>query len=90
MALQKWGAPVYVRHEIVHNKFVVDSLRDKGAIFVKELDQCPDDRPVIFSAHGVPKSVPSAAQARNMVFVYLSYTLSRFVVYVILFVDYSF
>ena len=69
MALQKWGAPVYVRHEIVHNKFVVDSLRDQGAIFVKELDQCPDDRPVIFSAHGVPKSVPDAAQARNMVFV---------------------
>ena len=69
MALQKWGAPVYVRHEIVHNKFVVDSLRDLGAIFVKELDQCPDDRPVIFSAHGVPKSVPEAAQARNMVFV---------------------
>ena len=69
MALQKWGAPVYVRHEIVHNKFVVDSLRDRGAIFVKELDQCPDDRPVIFSAHGVPKSVPNAAQARNMVFV---------------------
>ena len=69
MALQKWGAPVYVRHEIVHNKFVVDSLRDQGAIFVKELDQCPNDRPVIFSAHGVPKSVPNAAQARNMVFV---------------------
>ena len=69
MALQKWGAPVYVRHEIVHNKFVVDSLRDQGAIFVKELDQCPDDRPVIFSAHGVPKSVPKAAQARNMIFV---------------------
>jgi 4-hydroxy-3-methylbut-2-enyl diphosphate reductase len=69
MALQKWGAPVYVRHEIVHNKFVVDSLRNQGAIFVKELDQCPDDRPVIFSAHGVPKSVPNAAQARNMVFV---------------------
>jgi 4-hydroxy-3-methylbut-2-enyl diphosphate reductase len=69
MALQKWGAPVYVRHEIVHNKFVVDSLRDQGAIFVKELDQCPDDRPVIFSAHGVPKSVPNAAQARKMVFV---------------------
>lgn len=69
MSLQKWGAPVYVRHEIVHNKFVVDSLRDQGAIFVKELDQCPDDRPVIFSAHGVPKSVPNAAQARNMVFV---------------------
>ena len=69
LALQKWGAPVYVRHEIVHNKFVVDSLRDKGAVFVQELDQCPDDRPVIFSAHGVPKSVPNAAQARNMIFV---------------------
>ncbi|MFI0395331.1 4-hydroxy-3-methylbut-2-enyl diphosphate reductase [Paracoccus jiaweipingae] len=69
MALQKWGAPVYVRHEIVHNKFVVDSLRDKGAVFVEELDECPDDRPVIFSAHGVPKSVPAAAQARQMVFV---------------------
>ena len=65
MALQKWGAPVYVRHEIVHNKFVVDSLRAQGAIFVHELDECPNDRPVIFSAHGVPKSVPSAAQARN-------------------------
>ena len=69
LALQKWGAPVYVRHEIVHNKFVVDSLRDKGAVFVQELDQCPDDRPVIFSAHGVPKSVPNIAQARNMIFV---------------------
>ncbi len=69
MALEKWGAPVYVRHEIVHNKFVVDSLRDKGAVFVKELDECPDDRPVIFSAHGVPKSVPAAAQAREMLFV---------------------
>jgi 4-hydroxy-3-methylbut-2-enyl diphosphate reductase len=69
LALQKWGAPVYVRHEIVHNKFVVDSLRDKGAIFVQELDQCPDDRPVVFSAHGVPKSVPNAAHARNMIFV---------------------
>ena len=69
LALQKWGAPVYVRHEIVHNKFVVDSLRDKGAVFVKELDQCPDDRPVIFSAHGVPKSVPNTALARNMIFV---------------------
>ncbi len=69
MALEKWGAPVYVRHEIVHNKFVVDGLRDKGAIFVEELSDCPDDRPVIFSAHGVPKSVPQAAQARNMVFV---------------------
>ena len=69
MALQKWGAPVFVRHEIVHNKFVVDGLRAHGAIFVKELDECPDDRPVIFSAHGVPKSVPSAAQARNMIYV---------------------
>ena len=69
MALQKWGAPVFVRHEIVHNKFVVDSLKALGAIFVEELDEVPDDRPVIFSAHGVPKSVPAAAQARNMVFV---------------------
>ena len=69
MALDKWGAPVYVRHEIVHNKFVVDGLRDKGAIFVEELDECPNDRPVIFSAHGVPKVVPSAAEARNLVFV---------------------
>ena len=69
MAIEKWGAPVYVRHEIVHNKFVVDGLRNKGAIFVEELDECPNDRPVIFSAHGVPKSVPNAAQARQMVFV---------------------
>ena len=69
MALAKWGAPVFVRHEIVHNKFVVDSLRDQGAVFVEELDDCPDDRPVIFSAHGVPKSVPAAALARQMVFV---------------------
>ena len=69
LALEKWGAPVYVRHEIVHNKFVVDGLRDKGAIFVEELSECPDDRPVIFSAHGVPKSVPAEAQAKNMVYV---------------------
>ena len=69
MALEKWGAPVYVRHEIVHNKFVVDGLRDKGAVFVEELVDCPDDRPVIFSAHGVPKSVPAAAQAREMIYV---------------------
>jgi 4-hydroxy-3-methylbut-2-enyl diphosphate reductase len=69
MALEKWGAPVYVRHEIVHNKFVVDGLRDKGAVFVEELDDCPNDRPVIFSAHGVPKSVPATATARDMVFV---------------------
>ncbi|MEQ8343303.1 MAG: 4-hydroxy-3-methylbut-2-enyl diphosphate reductase [Marinovum algicola] len=69
MALEKWGAPVYVRHEIVHNKFVVDDLKAKGAVFVEELEECPDDRPVIFSAHGVPKSVPQAAEAREMVFV---------------------
>jgi len=69
LALEKWGAPVYVRHEIVHNKFVVDGLRDKGAVFVEELEECPQDRPVIFSAHGVPKSVPAAAQARQMVYV---------------------
>jgi len=69
MALEKWGAPVYVRHEIVHNKFVVDGLRDKGAVFVEELDDCPDDRPVIFSAHGVPKSVPAEAGRRQMIYV---------------------
>jgi len=68
-ALEKYGAPVYVRHEIVHNRFVVDGLRAKGAIFVEELDDIPEaerDRPVIFSAHGVPRSVPEAARARNM------------------------
>ncbi len=69
MALQKWGAPVYVRHEIVHNKFVVDGLRAKGAVFVEELDDCPDDRPVIFSAHGVAKSVPAEAARREMIYV---------------------
>lgn len=69
MALEKWGAPVYVRHEIVHNKYVVDDLRDKGAVFVEELSECPTDRPVVFSAHGVPKSVPEEAQARNMIYV---------------------
>ncbi len=69
MAIEKWGAPVYVRHEIVHNKFVVDGLRDLGAIFVEELEECPDDRPVIFSAHGVPKAVPAAAAKREMVYV---------------------
>ena len=69
MAIEKWGAPVYVRHEIVHNKFVVDGLRAKGAVFVEELDDCPADRPVIFSAHGVPKSVPAEAARREMVFV---------------------
>jgi 4-hydroxy-3-methylbut-2-enyl diphosphate reductase len=67
LAIRKWGAPVYVRHEIVHNRYVVDELRAKGAVFVEELDDCPDDRPVIFSAHGVPKAVPAAAAARNMI-----------------------
>ncbi|MBU2359788.1 MAG: 4-hydroxy-3-methylbut-2-enyl diphosphate reductase [Alphaproteobacteria bacterium] len=69
MALEKWGAPVFVRHEIVHNKFVVDGLRDKGAVFVESLDDCPDDRPVIFSAHGVPKAVPAKAASREMIYV---------------------
>jgi len=69
MALEKWGAPVFVRHEIVHNKYVVDELRSNGAIFVETLEECPSDRPVIFSAHGVPKSVPDAANARKMLFV---------------------
>ncbi len=67
LALEKWGAPVYVRHEIVHNKYVVDDLRAKGAIFVEELDDAPTDRPVIFSAHGVPKSVPAEAARRQMI-----------------------
>lgn len=68
-ALEKWGAPVYVRHEIVHNVHVVDRLKKLGAVFVEELDECPIDRPVIFSAHGVPKSVPLEATRRNMIFV---------------------
>ena len=68
-AIETWGAPVYVRHEIVHNKHVVDELKCKGAVFVEELDECPDDRPVVFSAHGVPKSVPREAEARQMLFV---------------------
>lgn len=69
MALRKWGAPVYVRHEIVHNKYVVDELRAQGAVFVEELSDCPPDRPVVFSAHGVPKSVPAEAEARQMLYV---------------------
>jgi 4-hydroxy-3-methylbut-2-enyl diphosphate reductase len=69
LALERFGAPVYVRHEIVHNRFVVDRLKDLGALFVDELDEVPDDRPVVFSAHGVPKSVPSAAQTRNLTYV---------------------
>ena len=67
LALKKYGAPVYVRHEIVHNRFVVEGLRSKGAVFVEELDEIPEtDQPVIFSAHGVAKAVPAAAKARNM------------------------
>ena len=66
--LEKYGRPVYVRHEIVHNKHVVERLKNLGAVFVVELDECPDDRPVVFSAHGVPKSVPKAAQARNLTY----------------------
>lgn len=69
LALERYGAPVYVRHEIVHNRFVVDRLSRLGAIFVDELDQVPDGRPVVFSAHGVPKSVPAAAQARDLSYV---------------------
>src|SRR4030095_11190691 len=68
-AFEKCGAPVYVRHEIVHNRFVVEGLEAKGAVFVDELDQVPDDRPVVFSAHGVPKSVPEAAQDRVLPYV---------------------
>ncbi|MEW6596072.1 MAG: 4-hydroxy-3-methylbut-2-enyl diphosphate reductase [Pseudomonadota bacterium] len=67
-ALAKYGAPVFVRHEIVHNRHVVERLKAMGAVFVAELDECPADRPVIFSAHGVPKSVPAAAQARDLFF----------------------
>ena len=69
IALEKWGAPVYVRHEIVHNKFVVDDLRDKGAVFVESLDDAPNDRPVVFSAHGVSKAVPAEAERREMIYV---------------------
>lgn len=67
-ALEKYGSPVYVRHEIVHNRFVVESLEARGAIFVDELDAVPDDRPVVFSAHGVPKSVPAEAGRRELLF----------------------
>ena len=69
LALKKYGAPVYVRHEIVHNRFVVESLENKGAVFVEELDEIPSDAPVVFSAHGVPKSVPQEAQRRQMIYV---------------------
>jgi 4-hydroxy-3-methylbut-2-enyl diphosphate reductase len=66
LALQRYGAPVYVRHEIVHNRYVVEALKAKGAIFVEELDEVPDGVPVVFSAHGVPKSVPAAASERGL------------------------
>jgi 4-hydroxy-3-methylbut-2-enyl diphosphate reductase len=69
LALERFGAPVYVRHEIVHNRFVVDRLRELGAVFIDELDEVPDDRPVVFSAHGVPKSVPAEAQHRGLTYV---------------------
>lgn len=68
-ALEKYGAPVYVRHEIVHNRYVVDTLKAKGAIFVEELDEVPDDAHVVFSAHGVPKSVPAEAERRKLLYV---------------------
>ena len=65
-AIERYGRPVYVRHEIVHNRCVVEGLEAKGAIFVDELDEVPDDRPVVFSAHGVPKAVPAEAGRRNL------------------------
>src|SRR5260370_9287183 len=68
-AIERYGAPVYVRHEIVHNRCVVEDLEAKGAIFVDELDEVPDDRPVVFSAHGVPKTVPAEAARRNLIYV---------------------
>ncbi len=68
-SIQKFGVPVYVRHEIVHNKHVLEDLRKKGAVFVKELDEVPEGAPVIFSAHGVPKRVPEEAQKRNMIYI---------------------
>src|SRR3989338_1415328 len=67
-AIEKYGAPVYVRHEIVHNRHVVDRLKALGAVFVEELSEAPDDRPMVFSAHGVPKSVPAEAKAREMIY----------------------
>ncbi|PZO88073.1 MAG: 4-hydroxy-3-methylbut-2-enyl diphosphate reductase [Sphingomonas sanxanigenens] len=68
LAIEKYGAPVYVRHEIVHNKYVVDTLKAQGAIFVEELDEVPDDAPVVFSAHGVPKAVPRKAEERGLTY----------------------
>lgn len=69
LALERFGAPVYVRHEIVHNRHVVDELAAKGAVFVEELDEVPNDRPVVFSAHGVPKTIPAEATRRELTFV---------------------
>ncbi len=69
LALERWGAPVYVRHEIVHNRYVVDGLARQGAVFVEELEEVPDGRPVVFSAHGVPKAVPAVAEARGLTWV---------------------
>ncbi|WP_301750193.1 4-hydroxy-3-methylbut-2-enyl diphosphate reductase [uncultured Erythrobacter sp.] len=68
-ALERYGSPVFVRHEIVHNKYVVEQLKAKGAIFVKELDEVPDDAPVVFSAHGVPKAIPAEARRRKLLYV---------------------
>jgi len=69
LAIKKFGAPVYVRHEIVHNRYVVEGLEAKGAVFIDELDEVPDDVPVVFSAHGVPKSVPAEAERRKLIYV---------------------
>jgi 4-hydroxy-3-methylbut-2-enyl diphosphate reductase len=69
LAIERYGAPVYVRHEIVHNRYVVDSLKAKGAVFVEELDEVPDDVPVVFSAHGVPKAVPRKAEERGLSYI---------------------
>ncbi|MFT6662954.1 MAG: 4-hydroxy-3-methylbut-2-enyl diphosphate reductase, partial [Maricaulis maris] len=68
-AIERFGAPVYVRHEIVHNRHVVERLEALGAVFVEELDECPTDRPVVFSAHGVAKAVPAEAKRREMIYV---------------------
>ena len=77
IALRKYGAPVYVRHEIVHNRFVVESLEKAGAVFVEDLDEVPDGVPVVFSAHGVPKSVPAAAEARGLFYLDATCPLSK-------------
>ena len=68
IAIKKWGAPIYVRHEIVHNKFVVEDLKKKGAVFIEDIDDCPVNRPIIFSAHGVAKTVVTDAQKKNLIY----------------------